>query len=153
MSLSAAPGPGERWLPDALERRPTAALLLLAATLLVWNLGGYGLWESTEARYAEIAARMVRSGDWLTPRLNYIAHFEKPPLAYWATALGMVALGIGELGARIGLVLAALATLLIVARWSAETGGRAAALYASLCLLSAPLFFALSRTVTTDLYL
>lgn len=153
MSPSAVPGPGERWLPDALGRRPTAALLLLAATLLLWNLGGYGLWESTEARYAEIAARMVRSGDWLTPRLNFIAHFEKPPLAYWATALGMVALGIGELGARIGLVLAALATLLIVARWSAETGGRAAALYASLCLLSAPLFFALSRSVTTDLYL
>jgi 4-amino-4-deoxy-L-arabinose transferase-like glycosyltransferase len=153
VSPSAAPGPGERWLPDALGRRPTAALLLLAATLLLWNLGGYGLWESTEARYAEIAARMVRSGDWLTPRLNFIAHFEKPPLAYWATAMGMVALGIGELGARIGLVLAALATLLIVARWSAGTDGPAAALYASLCLLSAPLFFALSRSVTTDLYL
>jgi 4-amino-4-deoxy-L-arabinose transferase len=125
----------------------------LAATLLLWNLGGYGLWESTEARYAEVAARMVRSGDWLTPRLNFIAHFEKPPLTYWATALGMVALGIGELGARIGLVLVALATLLVVARWSAEPNGRAAALFASLCLLSAPLFFALSRSVTTDLYL
>jgi len=146
-------GPGARWLPGALGRRPTAALLLLAATLLLWNLGGYGLWESTEARYAEIAARMVRSGDWLTPRLNFIAHFEKPPLTYWATALGMVALGIGELGARVGLVLAALATLLIVARWSTDVDGRAAAMFASLCLLSAPLFFALSRSVTTDLYL
>lgn len=153
MTGPAVPRPGERWLPAALGRRPTAALLLLAATLLLWNLGGYGLWESTEARYAEIAARMVRSGDWLTPRLNFIAHFEKPPLTYWATALGMVALGVDELGARIGLVLAALATLLIVARWSATAEGRAAALFAAFCLLSAPLFFALSRSVTTDLYL
>lgn len=153
MTDPAAPGPGERWLPGALGRRPTVALLLLAATLLLWNLGGYGLWESTEARYAEIAARMVRSGDWTTPRLNFIVHFEKPPLTYWATAVGMVALGIGELGARIGLVLAALATLLIVARWSAGTDGPAAALFAFLSLLSAPLFFALSRSVTTDLYL
>ena len=56
MSVPAVSRPGERWLPAVLGRRPTAALLLLAATLLIWNLGGYGLWESTEARYAEIAA-------------------------------------------------------------------------------------------------
>ena len=149
----ATPWPGERWLPTTLARRPLLALCLLAATLLLWNLAGYGLWESTEARYAEIAARMVRSGDWLTPRLNFIAHFEKPPLAYWMSALGMTLLGENELGARIGLVAAALATLAIVYRWSEAAEGRAAALFAFLSLLSAPLFFALSRSVTTDLYL
>jgi 4-amino-4-deoxy-L-arabinose transferase-like glycosyltransferase len=153
VSVPAVSRPGEGWLPPVLGRRPTTALLVLAATLLLWNLGGHGLWESTEARYAEISARMVRSGDWLTPRLNFIVHFEKPPLPYWATAAGMVALGVGEAGARIGLVLAALATLLIVARWPAGQGPPAAGLFASLCLLSAPLFFALSRSVTTDLYL
>lgn len=153
MSRPAASGPGERWLPGPLGRRPLVALLLLAATLLLWNLGGYGLWESTEARYAEIAARMLRSGEWMTPRLNFIVHFEKPPLAYWATALGMAVLGVGEIGARVGLVAAALATLLLVARWAAERDGSPAAWFACLCLLSAPLFFALSRSVTTDLYL
>ena len=29
-----------------------------AAAVLLWHLGAYGLWESTEARYAEIAARI-----------------------------------------------------------------------------------------------
>ncbi|MGH7559071.1 MAG: ArnT family glycosyltransferase [Gemmatimonadota bacterium] len=148
-----APRPAERWLPEALAERPIVPLCVLAATLLLWNLGGYGLWESTEARYAEIAVRMVRSGDWLTPRLNFIAHFEKPPLAYWASALGMTVLGGSELGARIGLVAAALTILAIVYRWSAQTAGAVAGLAASLSLLSAPLFFALSRSLTTDLYL
>lgn len=149
----ASPRPGDLWVPPALARRPLLPLSVLAATLLLWNLGGYGLWESTEARYAEIAARMVRSGDWLTPRLNFIAHFEKPPLTYWASALGMAALGVSELGARIGLVVAALAILAFVYRWSAERGGPPAGSAAFLSLLSAPLFFALSRSVTADLYL
>ena len=105
------------WLPDPLARRPLVPLLLLAATLLLWHLGAYGLWESTEARYAEIAARMVRSGDWMTPRFNGIAHFDKPPLAYWASAASMALLGMDELGARLPLVLASLAV------WRSSTGG------------------------------
>lgn len=153
MVSGAGPRPAERWLPEALAGRPWAALLLLAATLLLWNLGGYGLWESTEARYAEIAARMVRSGDWLTPRLNHVAHFEKPPLAYWASGLGMTLLGVNELGARIGLVAAALTILVLVYRRAAEEAGPTAGVAAFLCLLGAPLFFALSRSLTTDLYL
>ncbi len=155
MRVAAAPAAGRwaRWLPGWLAEHPLLALLILAAACLLWQLGAYGLWESTEARYAEIAARMVRSGDWLTPRLNYIVHFDKPPLTYWLTALGMLALGVTEAGARIGLVAAALVTLAAVHRWAAETSGERAADGALLCLLSAPLYFALARSVTTDLYL
>ncbi|MCK5438697.1 MAG: glycosyltransferase family 39 protein [Gemmatimonadetes bacterium] len=133
--------------------RPLPVLLVAAATLLLWHLGAYGLWESTEARYAEIAARMVRSGDWMTPRLNHIIHFDKPPLTYWATGIGLTVFGIDELGARIGLVVAALVVLTVTYRWAAETGPPAAAPYAFFCLLSAPLFFALARSVTSDMYL
>ena len=92
-------------IAGALERRPAVGLAILAAVVLFWQLGAYGLWESTEARYAEIAARMVRSGDWVTPRLNGIAHFDKPPLAYWASAGAMALLGIDELAARLPLAL------------------------------------------------
>lgn len=133
--------------------RPLPVLLVAAAALLLWHLGAYGLWESTEARYAEIASRMVRSGDWMTPRLNHVIHFDKPPFAYWATAIGLTVFGIDELGARIGLVVAALVVLTVTYRWAAATGPTKAGLYAFLCLLSAPLFFALARSVTSDLYL
>ena len=136
----------------ALER-PAVGLAILAAVVLFWQLGAYGLWESTEARYAEIAARMVRSGDWLTPRLNGIAHFDKPPLAYWASAASMALLGIDELAARLPLALASWR------RSSSCTGPRKAtmcaraAAFSFLVLLSSPLWFALSRSLTTDLYL
>ena len=142
-----------RWLPDALARRPLVPLLALAVTVLLWHLGGYGLWESTEARYAEIAARMVRSGDWLTPRFNGIAHFDKPPLAYWASAASMSLAGIHEPGARLPLVLASLATLAVVYAAASAAMCPRAAQYAFLVLLSSPMWFALSRSLTTDLYL
>ena len=141
------------WLPDFLARRPLLPLLVLALTVLLWHLGSYGLWESTEARYAEIAARMVRSGDWLTPRFNGIAHFDKPPLAYWASAASMSLVGIDELGARLPLVLASLATLAVVYAAASATMCPRAAQYAFLVLLSSPMWFALSRSLTTDLYL
>ncbi|HEY7472312.1 MAG TPA: glycosyltransferase family 39 protein [Gemmatimonadota bacterium] len=141
------------WLPDPLARRPLVPLLALAATVLLWHLGACGLWESTEARYAEIAARMVRSGDWLTPRLNGIAHFDKPPLAYWASAASMALLGIDELGARLPLVVASLVTMAVVYGAATATMCPRAAGFAFLVLLSSPIWFALSRSVTTDLYL
>ena len=142
-----------RWLPDALARRPLVPLMIFAVTVLLWHLGGYGLWESTEARYAEIAARMVRSGDWLTPRFNGIAHFDKPPLAYWASAASMSLAGIHEPGARLPLVLASLATLAVVYAAASAAMCPRAAQYAFLVLLSSPMWFALSSSLTTDLYL
>ena len=31
---------------------------------------------------------MARSGDWIMPRLDGSAWFEKPPLLYWMTGIG-----------------------------------------------------------------
>ncbi|MBL8542104.1 MAG: phospholipid carrier-dependent glycosyltransferase, partial [Betaproteobacteria bacterium] len=60
-------------------------LLLFAALIVVWfgNLDHRKLFHPDEGRYAEIPREMVVSGDWVTPRLNGIKYFEKPPLQYW----------------------------------------------------------------------
>lgn len=146
-------GPLEGWLPGPLARRPRAVVLAVAAGALLWRLGAYGLWESTEARYAEVAAAMVRSGDWWVPRLNGLVHLDKPPFAYWATAAGLAVAGIDAFGARLGLVAASLGTLAIVFRWAEEKAGPTAGVAATTALLTMPLFFALSRSVSTDAYL
>ena len=43
-----------------------------------------------EGRYAGVAWEMLRSGDWLTPTLNGLPYFHKPPLFYWLTASSLV---------------------------------------------------------------
>ncbi|HEV8128401.1 MAG TPA: glycosyltransferase family 39 protein [Candidatus Eisenbacteria bacterium] len=90
---------------------------------------------------------MVASGDWLTPRLNGVAHYDKPPLAYWSIAAGIRVLGVNEWGARIGAAVAGVTLLLATA---AIAGG---AFLAPLVLASAPLFFALTRLLATDVFL
>src|SRR5450759_2799299 len=70
-------------------------LLLLAIFTLVWfsTLEYRKLIKPDEGRYAEIAREMALSGDWVTPRLNGIKYFEKPPLQYWATAAAHAVFG------------------------------------------------------------
>ena len=69
------------------------AILLLLAT---WR----PLAIPDEGRYSEIGRWMLVSGDWLTPRLNGIPFFHKPPLLYWLEAVSMGIFGANAWAAR-----------------------------------------------------
>lgn len=69
--------------------------------LWFYALGARTLVTSDEGRYAEMAREMATTGDWITPRLNAIKYFEKPPLQVWVTALAFKAFGLGEWQARL----------------------------------------------------
>ncbi|HLW74015.1 MAG TPA: phospholipid carrier-dependent glycosyltransferase, partial [Gammaproteobacteria bacterium] len=73
------------------------AKVILASVLLAlaWfiGLGHRDLFQTDEGRYAEIPREMLVSGDWVTPRLDAIKYFEKPPLQYWATTAAFSVLG------------------------------------------------------------
>lgn len=60
-----------------------------------------GLFWPDEGRYAEIAREMQASGDYVTPRLNGLKYFEKPPLQYWFSALVFEVFGPDEWTARL----------------------------------------------------
>ena len=106
---------------------------------------------------------MIATGDWMTPRLNGIPHYHKPPFSYWMAGGGMAALGLNEWGARIGLALAgafALWGTSVIARraFSGEDGESgpapdAMAVLAPLVLASSLLFFVLSRQLASDAFL
>lgn len=59
------------------------------------------LFDPDEGRYGEIPREMWVSGDWVTPRLNGVKYFEKPPLQYWATATVYSVFGKSEWTSRL----------------------------------------------------
>lgn len=125
-------------------------LLLAGAALYLGFLGAYPLLDPDEGRYAEIAREMLESGDLLTPRLNYVDYFEKPPLFSWLQAVSLGLLGLGEWGARLPAALAGLGTLLLVIRFGARFLGARAGLLAGWVHLTALLPFVLARYAIID---
>jgi len=89
-----------------LTKRERATLLWTWLFLGLVPLFMRGLWEPDEGRYAEIPREMLAAGDWLTPRLNQVLYFEKPPLQYWLSALSMKLFGLHPFAARLPLALA-----------------------------------------------
>lgn len=83
------------------SRGMLVALALILAVVWFGGLGHRKLIKPDEGRYAEIPRQMVATGDWLTPRLNGLKYFEKPPLQYWATATAYSVFGISEWTSRL----------------------------------------------------
>src|SRR5947209_16200313 len=76
-------------------------LFLLFCIIWCYMLGARTLVPTDEGRYAEMAREMVATNDWITPRLNGIKYFEKPPLQIWMTAAAFEVFGLGEWQARL----------------------------------------------------
>lgn len=124
--------PAGRPSPGARLQRGRAGLwtwLGLFALALLWllPLGTRALITPDEGRYATLSLGMLHSGDWITPRLNGLLYFEKPPLQYWGGALAMAVLGVSDFSARLWSGLAGLLTLGLVGHtasrlWGERTG-------------------------------
>jgi 4-amino-4-deoxy-L-arabinose transferase-like glycosyltransferase len=126
--------------------------LLLAAGLTFFvGLGRAAITDSDEAFYAEAAREMVESGDWLTPRYNYVERFEKPALYYWLAAGLFQVAGPNEVAAR--LPAAASGLLLVLATWACGRRwcGERAGLLAGLVTATNFGYFAMARLALPDL--
>ena len=70
-----------------------------------------------EGRYGEIGRWMLHSGDWLTPRLNGIPFFHKPPYLYWLEAASLAVFGVNAWATRVAPALHA--ALMLLAMYAA----------------------------------
>ena len=81
--------------------RDSLLLLILFGFLFLYGLGSAPLIDPDEGRYAEIPREMLLRSDFVTPTLNYVKYFEKPPLLYWVNAASMSIFGQNEFAARL----------------------------------------------------
>jgi 4-amino-4-deoxy-L-arabinose transferase-like glycosyltransferase len=133
--------------------RRLAPFALLFILLLLWflPLGTWPLFDPDEGRYAEIPREMVATGDWVTPRLNAIKYFEKPPLQYWATALAFEAFGVHDWSARLWTALSGALGVLLAAWLGMRVYGRAAGLIGGMILAGSGYYFLLAHLATLDM--
>jgi len=126
---------------------------LLIGVALIWfaNLEYRTLIKPDEGRYAEIPREMAASGDWVTPRLNDLKYFEKPPLQYWATATAYTVFGEHQWTSRLWAALTGFAGLLLVWFAGQRLFGRDAANYAALLLGSSMLYVMMGHINTLDM--
>ena len=142
-----------RFRPEPLARRGRLlllSLLVLSSVLLAIEPGHVPLFEPDESRYAEIPREMLATGDWVTPRLNGLAYFEKPPLHYWAVAVSMRLFGESEFAVRLPVKLAALGMVVATFLFAGKRWGERVGLLAGLILATSFLLVALSRVNSID---
>ena len=136
---------GPAWTRDLL------ILTLLFGVLLGFRLGSYELGNPDEGRYAEIPREMVAANDYVTPRLNGVNYFEKPPFVYWAVAGCLKMFGPSEWSMRTVPALFSLIGVLLAYLAGRRIFGREAGLTSALVLGTSLLYFALGRILILDM--
>jgi len=101
--------PTRRWNP-----RSVALIVLAWAVLQVGGLFTPGLLDDVDSVYIQIAREMLQRHDFVTPTIDGIRFFDKPPLMYWMAAGSMHVFGVHDWAARLPLALGVLALLLAV---------------------------------------
>ncbi len=139
-------------MSELSDRGVRGLFILLALTLLLMVLqtGKTPLFEPDEGRYAEIPREMLTTGDFVTPRLNGVLYFEKPPLYYWLVAGSMALLGEGEWAIRLPGMLASAGMVLLTVAFARRRWGLRTALLAGIVTGTSGLVFVLARIAIID---
>ena len=70
-------------LLNSRKRFITSLIVLVSGLIIfIFDLGKTGLVDETPPLFAAAARAMSESGDWLTPKVNGMFRFDKPPLIY-----------------------------------------------------------------------
>ncbi|HTW89451.1 MAG TPA: phospholipid carrier-dependent glycosyltransferase [Candidatus Binataceae bacterium] len=123
---------------------------MVAALLYLPGLGRPALLEPDEGRYAEIAREMVVSGDYVTPRDDWVRYFEKPPLVYWLSAASIEVFGPTEFAVRLPAAISSIGTVALTEMLGEAMFGAMAGMLGAMALALSPLFFGFARFATLD---
>jgi 4-amino-4-deoxy-L-arabinose transferase-like glycosyltransferase len=138
------------WPSSLPSRAVVCVVFALIAVLWFANLGTRDLLHPDEGRYAEIAREMAATGDWVTPRLNDLKYFEKPPFQYWATVVAYRAFGVHEWTARLWPALAGFLGVVALGYAGFVMGGAVLGVFAGLALAGMLWHAGLAQVVSLD---
>ncbi len=145
------------------KKRLITLLIVLISGIIIFilGLGTTGLVDETPPLFAAAARAMSESGDWITPKVNGIFRFDKPPLIYWLMGFfyslpkNEIWDSLGTLSARLPSALASLFLMLMIGDtlfcWPQKSDRKSLTpIVASLGFALSPLIIIWSRTAVSD---
>ncbi|HEX7387581.1 MAG TPA: glycosyltransferase family 39 protein [Castellaniella sp.] len=132
-------------------RRSWGWVALLTFIWLASTTWTYPLLLPDEGRYVGVAWHMLTSGDYLTPRLDGMPFFHKPPLFYWLTAWSLHLFGDNAWAGRLCSVLAATVLVTVFYLFLRRYTRRRAAGLAVLILAVQPFLFGAAHYANLDM--
>lgn len=149
-------------ISNSQRRRGLLLILTLGVVMFLWQLGSSGLVDETPPLFAAAGRAMSVTGDWLSPRVNGLPRFDKPPLVYWLMGIGYSLPGqqfwdpFGTWAARLPSALATIVLMLAlgdtVMRWPAQDDQfpRRTGVSVALAFALSPLVLIWSRIAVSD---
>ncbi len=150
-------------IPINAKKRLITLLIILISGIIIFilGLGTTGLVDETPPLFAGAARAMSESGDWITPKVNGMFRFDKPPLIYWLMGFfyslpkNEIWDSLGTLSARLPSALGSLFLMLMIGDtlfcWP-QKGDRQllTPIVSSLGFALSPLIIIWSRTAVSD---
>lgn len=119
--------------------------------LRLLSLGLYPLFDTTEARYGEIARLMFETQNWVTPQFDYdVPFWGKPPFHTWITAASFNLFGVSEFFARLPHLIVGMLTVVTVYRFTLKVADVEKAILSVFVLTSTLGFIFAIGMVMTD---
>jgi 4-amino-4-deoxy-L-arabinose transferase-like glycosyltransferase len=124
---------------------------VVAAALFFSGLGAAPFIDPPEGFHTQIAREMLARGDFVTPHLDGVRYFDKPPLLYWLISFSSLPAGPTPFAARFWSALAAVGVAGITAYLGMLLGGLRVGLLAGLMVTANMGIFLFGRFVKPDL--
>lgn len=135
-------------------------LSLLVFVLYLLPSQWRALEETAEARVAVVAREMIKTDDWVVPRIGSEPRLKKPPLPYWMVAAAAGIFGEDEKGRHVSVMAAVLPSAMLgslcvfmIVLFGAHVFGRAAGLWAGIILGLSLMFSRFSQLGTGEIIL
>jgi len=150
-------------LPGTFYRHTAAiAVLLLVFTVFAYRISNFDVASEytdpiskvraqDESVYVNSATRVVRDGDWLTPRFLDRFLLYKPPLLIWLTSVSIKLFGQSLFAFRFPAMMAAALATLLLFTWLRRSHSSHAAWTCALLLAANPLWYLFARLCYTDM--